>query len=85
MNATRFLGTVSKQVLSSRCYKNILNSNVSESHLNSIAFARQPLSLSTVASYPNKNSVISSGRAVGLGIENSANVEIVDTTVADFI
>ena len=32
-----------------------------------------------------QNSVISSGRAVGLVIENSANVEIVDTTVADFI
>ena len=32
-----------------------------------------------------KNSVISSGRGMGLVFENSANVEIKDTTVADFI
>ena len=32
-----------------------------------------------------QNSVVSSGRGMGLVIESSSNIQIIDTTVADFI
>ena len=45
------------------------------------------ITFTSASSRPSKvsNSVISSGRAIGILIENSANIELSDNTVADFV